>query len=56
MNTAQKMLITSFIILLLAFGLAWYWYGWKLIVVLVLAIWGSRLETGSKNAMKNKQP
>lgn len=28
--------------------LCWYWYGWKLVVIIMLAIWGNNLERNGR--------
>lgn len=46
----KKISYVGTIIGLLAMGLAWYWFGWQLVVVLMLAIWGNNVER-----LKDKQ-
>ncbi len=29
---------------LIGLGLAWYWYGWRLIIVLLIVLWGNNIE------------
>lgn len=44
MNKNKIFVIAGSIISLAAMSLAWYWFGWKLVVVLMLFGWGSNLE------------
>jgi hypothetical protein len=40
--------ILGMVISMIAAGLAWYLYDWKLMLIILLALWGNNLEQQNK--------
>ena len=43
-NKMKKTRLIGAALGIIAYGLGWYWFGFKLVVVLFLAIWGNNME------------
>jgi hypothetical protein len=44
MNTKEKLRLFGLIIILTGFSLAWIFFSWKLVVVLIILLTGNNLE------------
>lgn len=40
--------IVSLVVGLAGFILAWYWYDWRLVLILLLLLWGNNLERSAR--------
>lgn len=52
----KKLRIFELVVSTAAYGLAWYFYDWKLVLIIVLALWANNLKNKADNYHYSKQP
>lgn len=55
MKTSTGLLVISTFIWIIALGLTLLWYDWKLILILFLLLWATKVELASKKEQENEK-